>query len=113
MVQKVVLNLLGFSPSGRFAKNVKGRQLFAFMEKINYRKQELDLVDRLLRIIESGSTSRPTSRHNGRVTQPATPQQLRLLSEHGIRPLWVATEQEAEEMIVHYKAILRSVNHRS
>ena len=113
MVQKVLFALLGFSPSGRFAKNVKGRELSAFMEKINYRKQELDLVDRLLRIIESGCTSRPTSRHNDRVTQPATHKQLRLLSEHGIRPLWVATEQEAEEMIVHYKAILRSVNHRS
>ena len=83
------------------------------MEKINYRKQELDLVDRLLRIIESGGTSRPTSWHNERVTQPATPKQLRLLSEHGIRPLWVATELEADEMILHYKAILRSVNHRS
>jgi hypothetical protein len=110
MVQKVVLNLLGFSPLG---KNVKGRQLFAFMEKINYRTQELDLVERLLRIIESGGTSRESSRHTERVTQPATRRQLRLLSEHGIRPLWIATEQEADEMILHYKVILRSVNHRS
>ena len=112
MVQKVLFALLGFSPSGRFAKNVKGRELSAFMEKINYRKQELDLVDRLLRIIESGAASRPASLHTERVTQLATDRQLRILSEHGIRPLWNATEQEAAEMIMHYKAILRSANHR-
>jgi hypothetical protein len=107
---QVVLNLLGFSPAGRCAKNVKGRQLLAFMEKINYRKQELDLVDRLLRIIESGAASRPASRHTERVTQYATREQLRILSEQGIRPLWNATEQEAEELIGNYKAILKSFN---
>ena len=82
------------------------------MEKVNYHKQELDLANRLLRIIESGAASRPVSRHIERVTRPATHRQLRLLSEHGIRPKWLATEQEADEMIMHYKAILDSVRHR-
>jgi len=102
------LDLLGFSPSGRCAKNVKGRKMRALMEKINYRKQELDLVDRLLRIIESDATSSVSSRCSGRITDPATERQLRLLGRLGIRPLWEATRLEAEELIVHYQAVLSS-----
>jgi len=80
----------------------------ALMEKINYRKQELDLVDRLLRIIESDATSSVSSRCSGRITDPATERQLRLLGRLGIRPLWEATRLEAEELIVHYQAVLSS-----
>ena len=76
------------------------------MEKINYHKQELDLADRLVSFLESSSNSR---QHVGRVTEPATDRQLRLLSGLGIRPLWIVTQKEAEEMLVHYKAILGSV----
>jgi hypothetical protein len=76
------------------------------MEKIKYRKQELDLTDRLVGFLESSSNSR---QHVGRVTEPATRRQLGLLSRLGIRPLWIATQKEAEEMIVHYKAICGSV----
>lgn len=83
-----------------------------FMGKINYHKRELELADRLLRIIESERVSRQPSRRSGRVTNPATDEQLRLLSKHGIRPLWYATEHEAQEMIMHYKAILSSVSRR-
>lgn len=71
------------------------------MEKINYRKQELNLADRLVSFLES--------RRIGRVTDPATNRQLGLLGRLGIRPLWIATWREAEEMILHYKAILSSV----
>jgi hypothetical protein len=73
------------------------------MEKINYRKQELDLVDRLLKIIESGSNPR---QHVARVADSATGKQLEQLSRHGIRPLLKATKQDAEELIANYKAIL-------
>ena len=74
------------------------------MGKINYRKQSLDLVDRLLSIVESAEDCQTV----GRVTEPATERQLRLLQELGIRPLWIATRYEAEEMISHYKVILNS-----
>ncbi len=94
------VNLLGFSPLGRFAKNVKGWEICDVMEKINYRKQELDLADRLMDFFEA--------RRIGRVTEPATSGQLRLLGRLGIRPLWIVTRKEAEEMIVHYKTILDS-----
>jgi hypothetical protein len=76
------------------------------MEKINYRKQELDLVDRLLRIIESGATSKASFEHTERESDQATDEQLRLLNRLGIRPLWKATKQDAEELIANYKAIL-------
>ena len=78
------------------------------MEKINYRKQELDLVDRMLQIVES---SRLVS-NVGRVTDPATEQQLGLLRRLGIRPKWEATRIEAEELIVHYKLVLSSARRR-
>ncbi|MCK5616245.1 hypothetical protein KAR91_81035 [Candidatus Pacearchaeota archaeon] len=71
------------------------------MEKINYRKQELNLADRLVSFLES--------RRIGRVAEPATNRQLGLLGRLGIRPLWIATRREAEEMIAHYKTILSSV----
>ena len=74
------------------------------MKKIDYRNQALDLVDRLLSIVESGGSCQAA----GRVTEPATEGQLRLLNRLGIRPRWIATRQEAEEMIIHYKAILNS-----
>jgi hypothetical protein len=76
------------------------------MEKINYRKQELDLVDRLLRIIESGATSKAPFEHKERASDQATDEQLRLLNRLGLRPLWKATKQDAEELIANYKAIL-------
>jgi hypothetical protein len=82
------------------------------MEKINYREQELELANRLLKFLESGGSSRQTSRCSGRVTQSATDDQLQLLESMGIRPKWLATEQEADEMILHYKAILRSATAR-
>ena len=109
ILHKFPINLLGFSPSGRFAKNVKGREICFVMEKINCRKQELDLVDRLMSFLESGSNSR---QHVGRVTEPATRRQLGLLSRLGIRPLWIASEHELEEMIVHYRTVLESVTGR-
>ena len=108
----IFLSHLGFSPSGRFAKNVKGRKIFAFMEKINYRKQELDLVDRLLQIVESGANSNRQVKQVGRVTEPATAKQLGLLAKLGIYPKWEATRKEAEEMIIHYKLILATVKPR-
>ena len=82
------------------------------MEKTNYREQELDLAERLLRFFESEGASRQSYGRLERVTQPATHKQLRLLSDLGIRPKWHATKQEASEMILHYKAVLASVNHR-
>ena len=51
-------------------------------------------------------------RQVGRVTDPATVKQLWLLAKHGIRPKWEATRKEAEEMIIHYKLILATVNPR-
>ena len=82
------------------------------MEKTNYREQELDLAERLLKFLESGGSSRRSSGRLERVTQPATRKQLRLLEDLGIRPKWIATKQEASEMILHYKAILDSVRPR-
>ncbi len=78
------------------------------MEKINYHKQELDLADRLEELIKASRNSHLSSRQIGRVTDPATSEQLQILSRHGIRPLWIATRKEAEEMIFHYKVILNS-----
>ena len=82
------------------------------MEKINYRKQELDLVDRLLRIVEPRASYSRQAKRAGRVTEPATAKQLWLLVKLGIYPKWEATRQEAEEMIIHYKLILATVNPR-
>jgi len=82
------------------------------MGKINYRKQELDLVDRLLRIVEPRASYSRQAKQAGRVTEPATAKQLGLLAEHGICPKWEATRKEAEEMIIHYKLILATVNPR-
>ena len=82
------------------------------MEKINYRKQELDLVDRLLRIVESRASSDGQAKQAGRVTEPATAKQLGLLAKLGIVPNWEATKQEASEMISHYELILATVNPR-
>lgn len=82
------------------------------MEKINYRKQELDLVDRLLRIVESRASSDGQAKRAVRVTEPATAKQLGLLARLGIYPKWQATRQEASEMISNYKLILATVNHR-
>ncbi len=82
------------------------------MEKINYRKQELDLVDRLLRIVEPRASHSRQAKQAGRVTEPATAKQLWLLAKHGICPKWEATRKEAEEMIIHYKLILATVNPR-
>ena len=81
------------------------------MKKINYHKQEQDLIDRLLRLIESGSNSRLQPKQTAReVTEPATREQLEVLGGLGIRPKWAATRHEAHEMISHYKLILNSVN---
>ena len=52
------------------------------------------------------------ARQVGRVTDPATAKQLRFLAKQGIRPKWEATRKEAEEMIMHYKLILATVNPR-
>ena len=69
----------------------------------------LDLADRLVSFLESGSNSR---QHVGRVTEPATRRQLGLLSRLGIRPLWIATQQEANELICQYRAIWKSAESR-
>lgn len=82
------------------------------MKKINYRKQESDLVDRLLQIVKSSRDSSRQTIVAGKVTDPATEQQLGLLKRFGIRPKWEATRMEAEEMIVHYKLVLSSAKRR-
>jgi hypothetical protein len=86
------------------------------MEKINYNKQEQDLVDRLEGLLgrlehflEAERRSRPV-RRTGRVTEPATRRQLELLANLGIYPKWHATRYEADEMIFNYRIILDSVN---
>jgi hypothetical protein len=80
------------------------------MEKINYNKQEQDLVDRLLKLFDARLNSYAPARRTGRVTEPASKRQLELLANLGIYPKWQATRYEADEMICDYKAILRSVN---
>ena len=80
------------------------------MEKINYHKHEQDLVDRLGRFLQTKRQSRP-ARSTGRVTEPATREQLGLLAKLGIYPKWDATRFEADEMIFNYKLIL-SVNRK-
>jgi len=72
------------------------------MGKINYRKQELDLVDRLLRIVEPRASYSRQAKQAGRVTEPATAKQLGLLAKHGICPKWEATRKEAEVFSVNY-----------
>ena len=80
------------------------------MEKINYYKQEQDLTDRLLRLLDKrGNYSRP-KKQAGLVTEPASSKQLELLAKLGIYPKWQATRYEADEMICNYRTILRSVN---
>ena len=81
------------------------------MEKINYHKHEQDLLDRLERFLEAERQPRP-ARPAGRVTEPATRDQLGLLAKLGIYPKWHATRFEADEMICHYKLILGSVNRK-
>ena len=81
------------------------------MKKINYNKQEQDLVDRLLGLLEAESRSRP-ARQTGRVTEPASRKQLELLANFGIYPKWQATRYEAEEMIVNYRLIINSAVRR-
>jgi len=79
------------------------------MKKINYNKQEMDLVDRLLRLLEAERFARLPEKQHGQVTEPATREQLGLLAKLGIYPKWQATRCEAEEMICHYRQILGSV----
>jgi hypothetical protein len=81
------------------------------MEKINYYEHERDLLDRLERFLEAERQPRPV-RSTGRVTEPATREQLGLLAKLGIYPKWQATRYEADEMICHYKLILGSVNRK-
>jgi len=97
---------------GRFAKNVKGGKIGDAMEKINLYEQEQDFINRPLHDVESGDNSRLQSRQTGRVTEPATEGQLRLLNRLGIYPKWQATRYEAQEMIDYHQLILNSVNHR-
>ena len=80
------------------------------MEKINYRKLELDLIDRLLKRLEARDYPSMWAKRFGKVVEPATKSQLGLLAQLGIRPKWQATRQEADEMICHYKLILNTVN---
>jgi hypothetical protein len=80
------------------------------MEKINYNKQEQNLVDRLLLLVDARLNSHVPARHTGRVTEPATREQLGLLAKLGIYPKWQATRYEADEMICHYRLVLGSVN---
>jgi len=70
------------------------------MEKINYRKQELDWVDRLLRIIESGSEAAVSSKWSSNGAEQALASRPELLSGLGIRPKWKATRSEVEEMVL-------------
>lgn len=82
------------------------------MEKINYYRQELDLMDRLLRFVEHRQHLGLPSGLVSRIVQPATGKQLGLLKKLGIHPKWKVTKQEAHEMICHYRLILNSVNRR-
>jgi hypothetical protein len=79
------------------------------MKKINYSKQELDLVDRLLGLLKAERFARLVEKQPGQVTEPATRQQLGVLARLGIYPKWQATRYEAEEMICHYRQILGTV----
>ena len=81
------------------------------MEKINYHEHERDLLDRLERFLEARRPARP-ARPTGRVTEPASKQQLETLANLGIYPKWQATRYEAEEMICHYRLILGSVHRK-
>jgi hypothetical protein len=74
------------------------------MEKIKYHKQEKKSADRPLRLSESGQASI--------ITEPATKEQLMLLSRLGIYPKWLATRYEAQEMIDYHQLILNSVDRR-
>ncbi|MFA6186361.1 MAG: hypothetical protein WC770_03995 [Phycisphaerae bacterium] len=74
------------------------------MEKIKYHKQEKKSADRPLRLSESGQASI--------ITEPATKEQLMLLSSLGIYPKWQATRYEAQEMIDYHQLILNSVDRR-
>jgi hypothetical protein len=74
------------------------------MEKIIYHKQEKKSADRPLRLSKSGQASI--------ITEPATKEQLMLLSRLGIYPKWLATRYEAQEMIDYHQLILNSVNRR-
>ena len=80
------------------------------MEKINYYKQEQDLVNRLLRFLEAERNPRSPAKQAGRVTEHASKRQLELLAKLGIYPKWHATRYEAQEMICHYRLIQGSVN---
>lgn len=80
------------------------------MKKIDYHQQESDLLDRLQQMLERERNARRRERQPGRVTEPATAEQLGLLAKLGIYPKWQATRYEAEEMICDYKLILGSVN---
>ncbi len=97
----IFLSLLGFSPSGRFAKNVKGGKIPRIMEKRNYHTQELDLLDRLERFLEAELEKKAKQ-----ADEPARPEQLTLLAKLGIRPKWRASMAEADEMISHYRAVI-------
>lgn len=84
--------------------------IFRIMEKINYYKQEQDLADRLLRLLDTRRNSHSPAKQAGRVTEPASKRQLELLAKLGIYPKWQATRYEAHEMICNYRTILGSVN---
>ncbi|MEN6384770.1 MAG: hypothetical protein ABFD79_06195 [Phycisphaerales bacterium] len=75
------------------------------MKKIKYNKQEMNLVDRLDRLIGLLEAER---RSVTEVTDRASEDQLELLAKLGIRPKWQATRQEAYEMICHYRLILKT-----
>ena len=74
------------------------------MEKIRYHKQEKKSAYRPLRLSESDQAII--------ITDPATEEQLMLLSSLGIRPKWQATRNEAQEMIDYHQLILNTVNRR-
>jgi hypothetical protein len=82
------------------------------MKKIKYPNQEKRSADRILRLTKSDSNSHSQQSRTGSVTEPATKDQLRLLSRLGIYPKWQATRYEAQEMIDYHQLILNSVDRR-
>ncbi len=79
------------------------------MEKINYREHEPDLIDKLLRFLDSRHTVRLTPKHIETVIEPAKCEQLEKLAKIGIRPKWRVTELDANEIIINHKLIIETI----
>jgi hypothetical protein len=76
------------------------------MEKRNYHAQEPKLIERLESFLNKQKDS-ALEKKAGCTEMQATADQLSRLRELGIRPKWKATSSEAQEMICHYRTILK------